>query len=67
MGYSVCITAALFPPVWFGIVDPLAKEANELGKPTEVLMNKSVKTLWYFVAAQIVVITAVFWLSFVLK
>jgi len=50
MGYTVCVNAAMFPSIWFEIINPLAKQVNEMGKPTEEAMKKSEKTLKKFIA-----------------
>ena len=63
MGYTVCLKAAMFPSVWFDIVDPLAKETNDLGKPTDEAMKKSESTLNRFIAAQSIALTILLLLS----
>jgi alkane 1-monooxygenase len=63
MGYAVCVLAAMFPPVWFNIVDPLAIEANATGKPSVEQMKKSETTLRWFIAAQSVFMTTLLIIS----
>ena len=45
VGYAVCVLAALFPSVWFNIINPLVEATNENGKPTDIQMKKSNSSL----------------------
>jgi hypothetical protein len=62
MGYAVCQLACLIPPVWFRIMNPLALEANKLGKPTQDQFEKSKWILEKFIMVQCIVMTSVLFL-----
>lgn len=57
-GYAVCVLAALVPQVWFAIVNPLALQANELGKPSDRDMESAKFTLKAWVLAQALFFTS---------
>ncbi|OMJ87116.1 hypothetical protein SteCoe_11266 [Stentor coeruleus] len=56
-GYAVCVLASFFPPVWFGIVNPLAEATNKQGRPNDEQMEKSNSSLKIWLAIQTSIVT----------
>ncbi|CAG9331402.1 unnamed protein product [Blepharisma stoltei] len=56
-GYASCIPAALIPPAWFAIVNPIVEGTNEYGKPTAEQMKKSTDSFNIFLVLQASVFT----------
>lgn len=59
-GYGICITSAFCPPIWFAMIDPLAKQANEKGNVSKEDINKSGLVLKSFAMLQSCVMSMVF-------
>ncbi|OMJ78571.1 hypothetical protein SteCoe_21595 [Stentor coeruleus] len=56
-GYTVCVLASFFPPVWFRIINPLAEATNKQGQPNEEQMKKSNDALKIWLAIQTSIIS----------
>mmetsp|Transcript_13078 Transcript_13078/g.24449 ORF Transcript_13078/g.24449 Transcript_13078/m.24449 type:complete len:317 (+) Transcript_13078:1-951(+) len=63
-GYGVCLLVANFPPIWFAIIDPLAKQANEKGVVKAEDIVKSEKVLMTMVLVQSCLLTTLFFTLF---
>mmetsp|Transcript_34168 Transcript_34168/g.59709 ORF Transcript_34168/g.59709 Transcript_34168/m.59709 type:complete len:246 (+) Transcript_34168:7318-8055(+) len=59
-GYGMCITAALCPPIWFSIIDPLVKQANDKGVVSLRDLEQSERTLKMFVGTQCTLVLVAF-------
>lgn len=60
MGYAVCVVAALFPSIWYKIINPLAEAFNEIGQVNDAKFKQSSKTLQTFLWCQVLVLTSAF-------
>jgi alkane 1-monooxygenase len=57
-GYGICLIAALCPPVWFSVINPLAVQANQKGVVSAEALSRGQLVLKRYVLLQTLGLTA---------